>query len=53
MGVFKYERLPNFCYWWGRLDHGEKECLEKTNMENRVSEKGLQYEAWLRGEPGK
>lgn len=50
---FKYERLPNFCYKCGRLDHGEKECLEKTNRDNGGNEKGLQYGAWLRGELGR
>ncbi|XP_023897384.1 uncharacterized protein At4g02000-like [Quercus suber] len=23
---FKYERLPNFCFWCGRLNHSDKEC---------------------------
>lgn len=23
---FKYERLPNFCYWCGCFDHGDKDC---------------------------
>lgn len=23
---FRYERLPNICYWCGYLDHGDKEC---------------------------
>ena len=23
---FKYERQPNLCYWWGRLNHDEKNC---------------------------
>ncbi len=23
---FKYEHLPNFCYWCGRLTHGDIEC---------------------------
>ena len=50
---FKYEWLPNFCYQCGRLDHGVKECTEKAGMENRAGEKGMQYGAWLRGEPGR
>ncbi len=24
--TFKYEQLPNFCYWCGLLTHGEKDC---------------------------
>ena len=23
---FKYERLPNLCYWCGHLNHGDKDC---------------------------
>ena len=48
--IFKYERLPNFCYKCGLLNHALKECIEgqensKTNEVNH-----LQYRAWLRGE---
>lgn len=46
-------RLPNFYSRCGRLDYGEKECLEKTNRDNGGNEEGLQYGAWLRGEPGR
>ena len=31
---FKYKRLPNFCYWRGMLNHGEKECLEKEQVKD-------------------
>lgn len=24
--AFKYEKLPNFCYWCGRVSHSNKEC---------------------------
>ena len=30
---FKYERPPNFCYRCRKLDHGEKDCLEKNGEE--------------------
>ena len=30
-----------------------KKCKEKAGMENRVGEEGMQYGAWLRGEPGR
>ena len=30
---FKYKRLPNFCYRCRKLDHGEKDCLEKKGEE--------------------
>ncbi|KAK9995636.1 hypothetical protein SO802_020322 [Lithocarpus litseifolius] len=25
--AFKYERLPNLCYWCGRLSHDDKDCI--------------------------
>ncbi|XP_050278090.1 uncharacterized protein LOC126719598 [Quercus robur] len=50
---FKYERLPNFCYQCGRLDHGEKDCPERKDEENHGDEERKQYGAWLRGEPGR
>ena len=24
--LLKFERLPNFCYWYGRVNHVEKDC---------------------------
>ena len=50
---FKFERLPNFCYRCGLLDHGEKDCPERKDGENYGDEERKQYGAWLRGEPGR
>ena len=50
---FKYERLPNFCYRCGMLDHGEKECLEQAPVEESGEKGNAQYGPWLRGEPGR
>ena len=48
---FKYERLPNFCYECGMLNHAVKECPEKSTEKNQLAEGYMQYGAWLRGEP--
>ncbi|KAK9989112.1 hypothetical protein SO802_029351 [Lithocarpus litseifolius] len=50
---FKYERLSNFCYNCGLLNHGIKDCPEIPVKDNQVVLENLQYRAWLRGEPMK
>ena len=47
--AFKYERLLNFCYRCGLLNHGLKDCPD-GKMENLLELPSLQYGAWLRGE---
>ena len=47
---FKYERLPNFCYRCGLLNHALKDCPASSGVGQMVEE-GLQYGAWLRGDP--
>ena len=47
---FKYERLPNFCYRYGLLNHALKDCPASSGN-GRTVEEGLQYGAWLRGDP--
>ncbi|KAL0009626.1 hypothetical protein SO802_011128, partial [Lithocarpus litseifolius] len=45
---FKYEKLPNFCYWWGSLFHDDKDC--ETWLSNKFSLpiESQEYSAWLR-----
>ena len=45
---FKYERLPNFCYWCGRLTHGDRECERWLRSRGSLSWEEQQYSAWLR-----
>ena len=47
--AFKYERLPNFCYRCGLLNHGLRDC-PKGKMEHGLESAPFQYGAWLRGE---
>ena len=47
---FRYERLPNFCYRCGLLNHGLRECAEASQKENQNKQTNLQYGPWLRGE---
>ena len=51
--IFKYERLPNFCYRCGMLDHAIKECSKGPLVNEWEEEGSLQYGAWLRGDPWK
>ena len=48
---FKYERLPNFCYGCGLLNHAIKDCPEGWVEKSMLEEGNMQYGAWLRGEP--
>ena len=48
---FKYERLPNFCYRCGLLNHALKDCSDDQDQRKSKEDNQLQYGAWLRGEP--
>ena len=48
--LFKYERLPNFCYQCGLLDHDLKECPKSKGDDRNIVMAELQYGAWMRGD---
>ena len=43
---FKFERLPNFCYWCGRVTHGEVWLSGKGNLRKEDQ----QFSEWLRAD---
>ena len=45
---FKYERLPNLCYWCGRLTHHNKGCSIWLNRKGTLRESDQQFGSWLR-----
>ena len=51
--LFKYERLPNFCYRCGLLEHDLKDCTQEDGADVNGNRGELQYGAWIRGEPAR
>ena len=47
--AFKYEKLPNFCYWCGRVSHADKECEIWLASKGKLTQD--EYEAWLQALP--
>ncbi|KAL2903611.1 ATP synthase epsilon chain [Bienertia sinuspersici] len=45
----KYERLPMFCYWCGKIGHASCECDD--NKEEEFAE--YTYGSWLKASPWK
>ena len=50
MGI-KYEQLPNFCYWCGRINHYERECKIRLRGKGQLKREEQQYGEWLRANP--
>ena len=47
---FKYERLPNFCFWCGVLTHREKDCEYWLRNHERLNKADQGYGPWLKAE---
>ena len=43
----KYERLRNFCYWCGRVTHGERDCEVWLRGNRSLRKEEQQYGEWL------
>ena len=48
--LLKFERLPNFCYWCGRVIHNERECELWLRSKGNLKKEEQQYGDWLRAE---
>ena len=48
---FKYERLPNICYWCGCFDHDDKDCDIWLNSEGSLTPEMRQFGPNLRAAP--
>lgn len=45
---FKYEHLPNICYWCGCLNHFDKDCDLWIESEGTLTQDDQAYGPWIR-----
>ena len=50
MALFRYERLLDICFVYGRLDHQENECDEAMKARKIYGEVRKEYGAWMRAD---
>lgn len=48
--TLKYERLPNFCYWCGRVTHDEQDCDMWHHSKRTLKKEDQQFGLWMRAE---
>ena len=51
--AFRYERLPMFCYKYGKLNHDKRDCQGKSKSRGNQRSEESQYRAWLKADPRK
>ena len=49
--AFKYEKLPNFCYWCGMVSHTDKDCDVWIGSKGKLRHEQQGYGNWLRALP--
>ena len=49
--AFKYERLLNICYWYGCLNHGDRDCDLWVESEGSLTKESQAYRVWIRAAP--
>lgn len=47
---FRYECLPIFCYWCGKLDHDDRDCPLWINSKESLGSNDRQFEPWLQAD---
>ena len=48
---FKYEKIPNFCYWCGFVSYDDKDCNRWLASKGTLDITKQEYGAWLRAPP--
>ncbi|KAK9983952.1 hypothetical protein SO802_033477 [Lithocarpus litseifolius] len=48
---FKYERLPNICYWCGCLNHSDRDCDRWIESDGSLKVEDREYGPWIRAAP--
>lgn len=44
---FRYEHLPNICYWYGCLNHFDKDCDLWIESNASLTQADQQYGPWI------